>query len=1322
MVTVKDLLRDVSTLLQKVEAQELERYVQEIDKKYSGFLKKYEESGFILTEERKQILDAIADKAEKGNLNLFVILAAFGFGKSLFLNELSNRLSSGKIKFMGRSIKSIQLRLNVHDTLPRIIKEILQTLLGADENLIENVIGLIYENAKKLPLIQPLPEEEAKKRIRNSLLKGALDLDMLINSLTSTELLGLIDRTIEAYETRTKDKVIFIVDEIEHTGEKSAFPAETTQFLALLTRNFYEREKENFVGIIAAAPEPGIEIPILRFLGATRRDIIDRVLQEGIGTEIELDVENTLELLQRVLRFYLYSLLEISGCDPTLKARLDKASAHDQEEYTHPVSRSLLEYLAHRGLTKTEEDFIYDFRSYLILVGDIIDAWIEITPEQNLIMEISDKTSHGLTVIKFWQPSLNKEVRKRPLTKNKIALRGIKSAIFFEDVEKFVQDVCEEVGEKDSEIIDTIKWIVKESLEKNEEKFRRDDEQIVKARGIPPSKSNDFREKLQETIMGVSKRDYEFIEYSWGSVVVFADKLEREIAGKIEISGGKPSVFYNILKQTIDDKAVRDIEFYDILEKCVKEGKLGKEQANWAVEKEGEREYLFYDLRNESWGSRIFVTKDLNDEEFIRRKIKESNRFDKGIIMNLDEDRLALILPTGLETLESEIVDDIRTKRGSKIQQKKEFKEIFEQIDEVAPDMPEHRKYYLITLILPYYFRYKDALKEEPSQLSYCYLWNEMITALKKKQLEKDWVVSRTGLGIVKDGEFKSFASTFFRAIITYGTKANFAEYDVPALRDDDRIEEYGPLIKEFGLEGIWDHPIMDKDELKECLARQDYAELFKDLKIKDETLLAPKTREFFSWIQGNLKKEGKTSLSDVSNHLFGIRIRRNDKLSWNITVEGKLSVLFLFLLGHYYGHYSVRLKEGEIWAIETSTDAETILSDCKEALMRRVEQIIVGDTIKQKVDITNVFHLWRMYTSATQYKNPEKKLNAALSLQGMIEKLPPVEIEYDSSKALTAIKALLKNPLVEKDFPQVGEYLREVHACVEEPTQAAMMIARRAEAFTNNLQIQVQGNEEAKRYNEIAKSLGKYTKQPKETERTDFFEELKDLEKKLEEESSQRNWHGALSEKLREKIEADCLQSLQKEKITHASFDNYLKTRMPSERIPDYSESEIEAIKVRVATVKQMFELLRREKEQALKEAKSDIKKYATGDFKEKANALITRIRNDLSILTKLDPERTSVETVFVEIDSAINECSTLKKTFAIAAGPVFDDEVKTLLEKSAEVGYNINNLCKNEFGSSLWDLILKSMQGNETEKKALGKIAKLLMTGEKINVTFEV
>lgn len=1320
-IAIRDVLKDVSTLLQKVEAQELERYVKEIDKKYNGFLKRYEDSGFILTQERKQILDSIKDKAEKGNLNLFVILAAFGFGKSLLLTELNSRLSSGKIKFAGRNIKSIQLRLNVHDTLPRIVKEILRTLLGTDESLVQNIIELIYEDSKKLPLIQPLPKEEAKERIRSSLFKGALDLDMLINSLTSTELLELIDRTIGAFEARTSNKVIFIVDEIEHTGEKSAFPSETTQFLALLTRNFYEREKENFVGIIAAAPEPGIEIPILRFLGATRRDIIDRVLQEGIGTEIKLDIATALELMQRVLRFYLHSLIDISGSDPLLKERLDNASTHEQEEYTHPVSRSLLEYLAHRGLTKTEEGFIYDFRSYLILVGDILNAWIGMATEENLVEEANDKTMHGLTVTKFWQPSLNKEARNKPLTKNKIALKGIKSAIFLEDVEKFIEDVCEEVEEKDSEIIDTIKWIVKESLESNDEKFRMADEQIANTRAIPKPKSNEFRQKLNETITSISKKGHEFVEYSWGSIVVFADKLEEEIAGKIEAVGGKPSIFYNILKQTIGDKPVKDIEFYDILEKCIKEEKLGKQQVNWAIEKEGEREYLFYDLRSETWGSRIFVAKNMDQEEFIRRKVKENNRYDKGIIINLNEDKLVVILPEGLEGLENEMLDDIRTKRGPKIQQKKEFKEIYDQINEIAPDMPEHRKYYLITLILPYYFRYKDALKDEPSQLSYCYLWNEITTALKK-QLERDWIVSRTGLEIVKDGDFKSFASTFLKAIIVCGTKTNLREHDPAVLRENAKIESYRPLMKEFGLGKIWDLPILSKSEFEEIATRQEYAEIFQDLKIKDETLLIPRIREFLSWIRTNVKKKGKISIGDASDYLFGIKIERNLKLSWNITVEGKLSVLFLFLLGHYYGYYGIRVKDGQIWAIEITADIETFLNACKEALMERIEQAIVGDALKQKVDVTEVFHLWRMYTAATQYKNAEKKLNAAQSLQDKIEKLSPVEIHFDFSKVLAEIKSLLKTPVIEKDFSEVGDYLRELHASIEEPTLDRMLIAKRTQALIDNLQMQVRGVEETERLNSIIKSLGNYTKQPKELEKTDFLKELQRLEKVLEDEYDQNDWHQAISEGLRERIETDCLQSLQKERVTHTSVDSYLKTRMPSERISDYSEDETKQIETKIAALKERFEQLRQEKEKALREAEKDIKKYAIGDFKERANALVTRIENDLAISNKLDPEKTSTESVFTEMDNAIHECNMLKKTFAVTVGAVFDAETKILLEKLVEVDYNINNLCKSEFGSSLWDLILKSTQGNEMGKKALEKIAKLLMTGEKINVTFEV
>jgi hypothetical protein len=1274
----RSILADIGKLIWRTDFGSLKALVEELDNKYPGFLKAFQKEGTILTKDRIAIIHFLKEMYRKEKLGLFAILAPFGFGKTVVIEKIIKLIEEGEIRYGKQSIRPVHIRLNIQTDRGKIVSKFLEDLGVTSE---EDILRIIYEGIKKDALIQKASEEDVISWLRESILGGATTLDLLLNRASNEELIRLLEKVIESYEKITDSKVVLIFDEVEHSLK--GFSPDFLYFLAMLIRYCFEREHREFVGTIAMTTsmveeEQASLFLMLKEMGAG--DVRDRIRERHISRELRLTPETATELMSKILRFYLYFLVDVSK-NKKWKNILDQNNSYGDKLYTYPLDYDLLKYLSYRGLRRTlDTGVILDFRAYLTLVGATLDAWISRMLEKKLSFDEMIEKKEALDIRKFWE--LNDDIRRQSDIQQFLRTGEIYYTIFRRDVIEYVENqICSKIDKPLFQKV--VLQVVLNAIRTRKEQFS--EKELMEDFNLKEEALEDFRKSLPEESKHI-------ISFEYGNLIIDLQKLQDEIVGTEEATRPDPDMekIKAYLNTEIDGKLLTETDVLLLLRR-------------WKVEKTGEWSVdekdkdILVERTSKPWNTVLYVTGDPNKEAEIRDRVTRSGRLDVGFIVSLrSEPIFKVVYPPGLQAQEKHAKDKI-DEMVNNIISKRDYKELAQKIDSVVSDLDKSKRFYLITLILPIFYRALD-ITDYPLEFNQVDLWADIEYFLKNppSKYQDRWIESKTG--IMPSPQFKEVVSSLLKLVLAYGSEIDFKGYDRLEVWQHERVKYFDNVMENLGFQKDWMEAPLAASSFLDRISKT-YASILpydeSTRKLKGKDLLPKSLENALKWLKEEVEKKESLSLSDVSKHFFGVEVKENGKVSWNVPSKAKRAILLVLALSNYYGDTHIDKKDGKLLIFDPSQVVDLQAQKIKSELIRFARYIIANKLITGKdMKIAGPRKFWQTLNNIIQDKKTKPKqksqflrdLLAKISKEGPKE--PIIEVRVKEDDIRKRIEKIMKSTIVEKEFRGVGQYLKEVKSCIDVRQPERNVIVNFLDDLVKQVELDEAVLQANRRMNKVIENLGNLTKKkPKELEP----KVLKSLEK-LNQELIKKNgeeWSQVFKKDLSETIAQNCEDMYESGKIDVEQTYEKIREIIPNLQ-SEFTKEQKEKIETSIESLKESFRSRAEKLEKSLKNWKIKCtqlsgKSYVAENLRAQLNETKIKIAKQLSVFD-VDPEVNFVESLIEESQNLIKEARSNYQKVIKSLGD--KNEIK-LLELCDKYDYNIVAILKEEFNTDIRTII---------------------------------
>lgn len=1296
------ILSDVSKLVWRTNFGSLKVLVEDLDDKYPGFLKAFEQEGTILTDDRIATIDFLEKMYHKEKVGLFAILAPFGFGKTIMIEKIINLIEKGEIDYGKRNIQPVHVRLNLQTDRSSVVLKFLEDLDVASE---ENILEIIYESIKKDALIQKANKEFIINWLKESLFGTETTLDHLLNRASNEELIRLLEKVIQSYETIHDSKVVLILDEIEHSLK--GFSPQFLYFLAMLLRYCFEREYTEFVGTIAMTTsmveeEEAPLFLILKEMGAG--DVRDRIHQRHISRELKLTPETATELMSKILRFYLYSLVSISK-NEEWKSVLEQNNSYGSKLYTYPLDYDLLRYLSLRGIRKSPEGVILDFRAYLTLIGATIDAWVSQLSEKKQTFDEKIKKKETLDIRSFWE--LNDEVREESEIQRFLRSGEIYYTIFRHDVIQYIENqICSKIDKAIFRKL--ILQTVLEAIRTRKERF--DEKELVENFDVKKEALEDFRKSLPE-------QSKHIINFEYGTLMIDLEKLQEEIVGTEEMAKPDPDMekIKEYVSREIDGKLLPEIDIISLLRKW-----KVQRTSEWAVDEEDKD--ILVDRTSKPWNTVLYVTGDPKKEAEIRERLRSSGRFDVGFIVCLQSKLMfKVIYPLGLQAQEKaakEKIDDM----ASAVLARRDYEEIAQKLDRVIGELDKSKKFYLISLIMPIFYNAMD-IPDYPLAFNQVDFWGEIEYFLKNPlaKYQDRWIETKTGIS--PSTQFKEIVSSLLKLVVAYSTEIDFEGYDQLDVLRHNRVESFNEVMKNLGLQKEWREVPLAASSFLDRI-RKTYTDILpydeNDKKLKSKDLLPKSLEKALKWLKEEVEKKGSLSLSDVSNHFFGVEVKEDGKVSWNVPVKAKRAILLILALSNYYSDAYIDKKDDRFIVLDPSQVVDVQAGNIRSELLGFARYVLANKLISGKdMKITAPRKFWQTLGNIIKDKKttPKQKSEFLRDLRAKISRTglerPFIEMKVDEEEIRKRIQQAMKGAIVEKEFRGVGQYLKEVKSCINVQQPERNVLLTMLDGLLTQVDLDESALEVNKRRNKVIENLGNLSEEkPKEFE-PKVLRLLEELNQELIN-RSEEEWSQVFKKDLSETVAQNCEYIYRFGKIEVEQTKKKIQEIIPSVRSDFTKEQKVE-IETSIKSLKDEFKSQVEKLEESLEEWKKKCKELSKKSYVEEAlrkelNQIKIKIAGQLDALD-IDPEVSFVQSIIGEGSDLIQKAESAHKKAIESLG---DEKEIKILELCDEHDYNIITILREKFNTDI-QTVISVKKRTKKQREAVDFLLKALELGAK-------
>ena len=1296
------ILTDVSKLVWRTDFGSLKVLVEDLNDKYPGFLEAFQKEGTILTDDRMAIIDFLKKMYHKEKLGLFAILAPFGFGKTIMIEKIINLIEKGEIDYGKKNIRPVHIRLNVQTDRGKLVLKFLEDLGIAGE---KEILRIIYDGIKKDALVKSVDEEFVINWLRESLLGAETPLDLLLNRASNEEMIRLLEKIIQSYEAIHDSKIVLIFDEVEHTLK--GFSHQFLYFLAMLIRYCFEREYREFVGTIAMTTsmveeEQASLFLMLKEMGAG--DVRDRIRERHISRELKLTPETSTELMSKILRFYLYSLVSISR-NEKWKSILNENDSYGSKFYTYPLDHGLLRYLSFRGLRKTLEEVILDFRAYLTLVGATLDAWISHLSEKKLNFDEIVEKKETLDIRRFWE--LNDEIRRQSYIQQFLRSGEIYYTIFRQDVIQYVENqICSKIDKAIFHKL--ILQTVLEAMKTRKEHFS--EKELVEDFNLREEALEDFRKSLPEESKHI-------LNFEYGTLMIDLEKLQEEIIGTEEIARPDPDMekIKEYASREIDGQLLPEMDIISLLRKW-----KVQRTSEWSVDEEDKD--ILVDRTSKPWNTVLYVTGDPQKGAEIRERLRRSGRFDVGFIACLQSELMfKVIYPLGLQAQEKdakEKIDDM----ASAVPARRDYEELAQKLDRVIGELDKSKKFYLISLIMPIFYNAMD-ITDYPLAFNQVDFWGEIEYFLKNPlpKYQDRWIETKTGIS--PSTQFKEIVSSLLKLVVAYGTEIDFEGYDQLEVLRHNRVKSFNDVMKNLGLQKEWREVPLAASSFLDRI-RKTYTDILpydeNNKKLKSKNLLPKSLEKALKWLKEEVEKKGSLSLSDVCKYFFGVEVKEDGKASWNVPVKAKRAILFILALSNYYGDIHIDRKDGRFVVLDPSQVVDIQAGNIRLELLGFARYVLANKLISGKdLKITAPRRFWQRLNNIIKDKEttPKQKSEFLRDLRAKISQAelvkPIIRVKVDEEDIQKRSEKAMKGAIVEKEFRGVGQYLKEVRSCVDIQQPERNVLLTVLDELLAQVELDESVLEINKRIIKVIENLGNLTKEkPKELE-PKVFKLLEKLNQELIKESGEE-WSQVFKKDLSETVAQNCESIYEFGKIDVEQTRKKIREIIPSVQ-SDFTKEQKAEMETSIESLKDEFKSQVEKLEKSLEEWKKKCmelsrKSYVGEALRKESNRIKIKIVGQLDALD-VDPEVSFVESIIEEGSNLIEKAKSTHKKAIESLG---DEKEIKILELCDKHDYNIITILREKFNTDVQTLI-SVKKHTKKQREAVDFLLKALELGAK-------
>lgn len=349
------------------------------------------QSDFILTERRYEILSGVQSRLANEESAAVVLHGSYGSGKTVLMKSIADLCEEPqtlhgeelpRITFGGTEIHCFKFSLQEHDSATKLLEAIYRAFLRSPELTEEDLLQIHGDKKTALSLdayesLPPNTRDQLKAYFDDP--DSLTQLAEAVKSLSAPDAVETIAWFGEAYQDAEGVYPGIYIDEFEqvfrHLGqdEETQLKLIVKRMLRRATTEFEERERPPFMLFVNS-----VGLGELQDVINAQDDLINRIRQ-GISYEIDLSKPETKRLFKELYHLYITPLLkDHQDTVPEWHNALTTASP-DDEEYAYPFTESALE-LALDVADSTQDDsrgesVVKAFRAYKSVLMGFFETW-----------------------------------------------------------------------------------------------------------------------------------------------------------------------------------------------------------------------------------------------------------------------------------------------------------------------------------------------------------------------------------------------------------------------------------------------------------------------------------------------------------------------------------------------------------------------------------------------------------------------------------------------------------------------------------------------------------------------------------------------------------------------------------------------------------------------------------------------------------------------------------------------------------------------------------------------------------------------------------
>lgn len=349
------------------------------------------ESDFILTERRHEILSGVQSRLANEKSAGVVLHGSYGSGKTVLMKSIADLCEEPQvlhdqelpqITFGGTEIDCFQFSLQEHDSAAKLLEAIYRSFLRSS-NLTEEDLLRIYKDKKtalSLDAYDSLPpntRDQLKTYFDDP--QSLTQLAEAVKSLSAPDAVETVSWFGEAYHDAEGVYPSLYIDEFEqvfrHLGqdEETQLKLIIKWMLRRATTEFEERDQPPFILFVNS-----VGLGELQDVINAQEDLINRIRQ-GISYEIDLSKPETKRLFKELYHLYITPLLnDYQDAVPEWYDSMTSASPED-EAYAYPFTESALELALNVADSSRDEardeSVVKAFRAYKSVLMGFFETW-----------------------------------------------------------------------------------------------------------------------------------------------------------------------------------------------------------------------------------------------------------------------------------------------------------------------------------------------------------------------------------------------------------------------------------------------------------------------------------------------------------------------------------------------------------------------------------------------------------------------------------------------------------------------------------------------------------------------------------------------------------------------------------------------------------------------------------------------------------------------------------------------------------------------------------------------------------------------------------